>query len=88
MASCVHGHEPSHLCGICIKERNYLQFGGIHAGEVGTPLKGKKVSSINYDAEDAFEKENAEAKEQAMKDFILESFGGFENNEKDGERES
>ena len=83
MASCVHGHEPSHLCGICIKERNYLQFGGIYAGEVGTPLKGKKVSNINYDAEDAFEKENAEAKEQAMKECILNSFGGFNKEEED-----
>lgn len=86
MASCIHGYEPSHLCGMCIKERTELQFGGIHSGEVGTPLKGRKVSSINYDAEDALEKENAEAKEQAMKDFVLGSFGGFESNKEDGEQ--
>lgn len=75
MAKCIHGHEPSHLCGICIKERQYMQFGGVYAGDVGLSLKGKKSVNINMD-ETPEERQEKELKDEAyMKHHIIHSFG-------------
>ena len=75
MAKCIHDYEPSHRCPICDKERRHDQHGSMWEGEVGTALKGKKVDSINYDAEDDAKKREAENHEELMKDFVLNSFG-------------
>ena len=58
-------------------------FGGAATG-VAEGLAGIVDKFVRTKEEkDAFEKENAEAKEQAMKDFILDSFGGFNKEEED-----
>ena len=75
MAECTHGHAPAHLCGICNKERQHMQFGGIYAGEVGLNLKGKKSVKINMD-ETPEEREQKELQdEEHMKKHIIHSFG-------------
>jgi len=75
MAKCIHDYEPSHLCGICIKERQYMQFGGVYAGDVGLNLKGKKSVNINMD-ETPEEKQEKELKdEEYMKHHVIHSFG-------------
>ncbi len=75
MAKCIHDHEPSHLCGICNKERLSTQFGGIYEGDVGVSLKGKKSVNINMD-ETPEEKQEKELKdEEYMKHHVIHSFG-------------
>lgn len=78
MAKCEHGHEPAHQCGICAKEREYMQFGGIWAGEVGLKYKGKGTTKLGL--QEAREERNAdcscgeELEEAAMAEFVLKSF--------------
>jgi hypothetical protein len=76
MAKCEHGHEPADQCGICIKERNYMQFGGIWSGEVGLAYKGKGTTKLGL--KEAMEERASdyapEKQEEAMKEFILKSF--------------
>ena len=76
MAKCEHGFEPSHQCGICSKERNYLQFGGVWSGELGLKYKGNPTTKLGM--KEAMEERAAdydpEKQEAAMKEFILKSF--------------
>jgi hypothetical protein len=56
MASCEHGFEPSHRCGICAKARADAQFGKTYSGEVATTLKKVKRVQILMDSDDRAEK--------------------------------
>jgi len=76
MAKCEHGHEPSDQCGICAKERDYMQFGGIWAGEVGLKYKGKPTTKLGLsEAKEEREKDyDPEKQDEAMKEYVLKSF--------------
>lgn len=76
MAKCEHGFEPSHQCGICAKERDYMQFGGVWSGELGLKYKGKPTTKLGM--KEAMEERAAdydpEKQEAAMAEFVLKSF--------------
>tara|TARA_B110000285_G_C15135957_1_gene626927 strand:+ start:1737 stop:2006 length:270 start_codon:yes stop_codon:yes gene_type:complete len=76
MAKCEHGHEPSNQCGICIKERNYMQFGGIWSGEVGLKYKEKPTTKLGLSEamEERANDYDPEKQNEAMKEFVLKSF--------------
>ena len=76
MAKCEHGHEPSNQCGICAKERDYMQFGGVWSGEVGLAYKGKPTTKLGLQEakDERAEEYSSEKQDEAMKEHVLKSF--------------
>jgi|TARA_Y100000310_G_scaffold2091_1_gene2610 hypothetical protein len=73
MAKCIHGEE-SLSCIYCKIERDKQQFGNQYSDQVGTSLKGKRVSKINYNPEDYDLLGDAIKQDEMAKEFVLKSF--------------
>lgn len=74
MASCEHGHSPSHLCSLCNNQREKAQYGNLQAGEVGTSLKGRTRVNIYKDPSDGIEAKSKEENEKKLDKFVGNSF--------------